>query len=77
MAQIDLSRFKSVTKERNTIQKKVSAAYCTFEMNGEKYFQIDTMGNDDREIPGKISQSIQLDKESALFLIKLLTKEFL
>lgn len=38
--------------------------------------QIDTYGKSDRTIPEKISQSIQLDRESAKFLVKLLVNEF-
>lgn len=50
--------------------------YTVFKENGAKFVQIDTYGKSDREIPGKISQSIQLDSESAKFLVELLTKEF-
>ena len=38
--------------------------------------QIDTYGKNDRAIHEKISQSIQFDKESAKFLVDLLSKEF-
>ena len=50
--------------------------YSVFEIDGQKYFQIDTYGKSDREIPGKISQTIQLDKECAKFLVEKLRKEF-
>ena len=35
-----------------------------------------TYGKNDRVIPEKISQSIQIDRESAKFLVKLLLSEF-
>ena len=34
--------------------------------------QIDTFGSQDREIPGKLSQTIQLDRRAALQLTKIL-----
>lgn len=76
MAQINLENFQRLEKERNTIHTKVAATYSVFEMHGEKYFQIDSYGNNDREMPGKISQSFQLDQKTAEFLINLLIKEF-
>ncbi|MFR5731522.1 MAG: methionyl-tRNA formyltransferase [Clostridium sp.] len=54
----------------------MQATYSVFEKTGQKYFQIDTYGKSDREIPGKISQSFQLDKECAKFLVERLKKEF-
>lgn len=68
MAQISLDNIKKIEKNRNTIHEKVHAAYTVFEMDGEKYVQIDTYGRIDRENPEKISQSIQFDKETATFL---------
>ena len=64
MAQISLDNIKKIEKNRNTIHEKVHAAYTVFEMDGEKYVQIDTYGRIDRENPEKISQSIQFDKET-------------
>lgn len=76
MAQINLSKIKRIDKQRNVIHAKVFSTYCVFEDCGEKYIQIDTYGNSDREMPEKISQSLQLDKATAKFLVNLLTKEF-
>ena len=76
MAQISLDSIKKVLKTRNTIHEKVHATYTVFEMDGEKYVQIDTYGRIDRENPEKISQSFQLDKQAARFLIDILNEEF-
>ena len=76
MAQIDLDTIKRIEKERNLMHEKVFATYSAFNIAGDKYVQLDTYGKSDREIPGKISQSIQLDEESARFLVKLLVNEF-
>lgn len=76
MAQISLESIKKIDKYRNTVHEKVYATYTTFEMDGEKYVQIDTYGRIDRENPEKISQSFQLDRATAKFLVKLLCEEF-
>lgn len=76
MAQINLNKLKKIEKQRNTIHPKVNATYTVFEMEGDKYVQIDTFGKDDRENPEKISQSIQLDRETAKFIVNLLVREF-
>ena len=76
MAQINLDNFKRFEKERNIVHNKVVATYSVFEMHGEKYFQIDSYGNSDREMPGKVSQSFQLDRKTAECLVNLFVKEF-
>jgi hypothetical protein len=42
----------------------------------KKYVQFDTYGRIGRENPEKISQSIQLDKDTAKFLVDILRTEF-
>ena len=72
MAQINVKDIKKIEKARNSIHEEAPATYTVFEDGGEKYFQIDTYGRNDREFPEKISQSIQLTKESARVLVRLL-----
>lgn len=76
MAQINLKNIKRIDKKRNLIHDKVHTTYTIFEADGNKYIQLDTYGKIDRENPEKISQSIQLDRETARFLVDLLVKEF-
>lgn len=76
MAQISLENIKKIEKQRNVIHEKVHTTYSIFELDEKKYVQIDTYGRLDRENPEKISQSIQLDKEAAEFLVNILIKEF-
>lgn len=76
MAQLDMQKIKKIEKFRNTIHEKVLATYSVFTKDEVKYFQIDTYGKEDRQIPEKISQSIQIDQETAQFLVDLLRKEF-
>lgn len=72
MAQISVKEIKKIEKVRNSVHEEAPATYTVFEDGGEKYFQIDTYGRNDREFPEKISQSIQLTKESARHLVRLL-----
>ena len=76
MAQIDISKIEKLNKDRNTIHEKVYTTYSSFDSCDKHYVQIDTYGRSDREQPGKISQSIQLDKDSAAFVFDLLKREF-
>ena len=76
MAQISLESIKKIDKQRNTVHDKVHTTYTVFEMDGETYVQLDTYGRIDRETPGKSSQTIQFDRETAEFLVNLLKNEF-
>ena len=76
MAQLDLNNIKQIDKHKNYVHEKVYTTYTIFYEGREKYVQIDTYGKSDRELPGKISQSIQVDKETARYLISLLQSEF-
>lgn len=62
-------------KSRHTIHKKTEATYFTvLDNDGTKYLQIDTYGSDEREMPGKVSQSIQFSPKAIEQLKKLLQK---
>jgi hypothetical protein len=62
-------------KARNTIQDSVRATYCTFGKNGQKFFQIDTYGTNERENLDVPSQIIQFDKAFAKKLVSILINE--
>lgn len=76
MAQINVKDMKKIDKARNSVHEEAPATYTIFEDGGEKYFQIDTYGRNEREFPEKISQSIQLNKESARRLARLLIETY-
>lgn len=76
MAQLDIEKVEKLHKDRNMVHEKVYTTYSTFNSCGKYYVQIDTYGRSDREQPGKISQSIQLDEKSAKFVFDLLKAEF-
>ena len=76
MAQINLNNIDRLEKQRNVVHDEVYATYSIFELYGKKYVQLDTYGRVGRENPEKISQSIQLNKETAKFLVDLLSDVF-
>ncbi len=76
MALLLAEKLSRIEKERNSIHKPTTATYTTFISCGKHYFQIDTYGSDDRVMPEKVSQSIQLDEEAAKIIVDLLKKEF-
>ncbi len=76
MALLNIENFKLITKEKNNIHQKTDAKYTYFDIQGKRYFQIDTFGTAERKNPHKCSQSVQLDKEMAKDLILILQKVF-
>lgn len=76
MAQISIESIRKITKQRNSVHEKVDSTYTVFEENGKKYVQFDTYGRIGRENPEKLSQTFQLDHESARYIVKLLIEEF-
>lgn len=76
MARISVDTIKKIEKSRNAVHEKVYTTYTTFESDDERYVQIDTYGRVDRENPDKISQSFQIDRDTAKFLVNLLKEEF-
>ena len=76
MALIQKENIERLDKERYNVHKPVQGTYTIFEKDGKKFFQLDTYGSVNRKMPEKISQSFQIDKETAIYFIDLLTKEF-
>jgi hypothetical protein len=68
--------FEEKVMDRNSIHDEISASYTVFERDDRKFIQIDSYGRDEREIPGKKSQTIQLDREGAAALFQILKREF-
>ena len=61
---------------RGRVHGEVACTYATFEIEGRRYLQLDTYGSSDRAFPGKISQSIQVDREGARALKRVLDRSF-
>lgn len=76
MAQINLNSIKRIDKQRNVVHDEVYSTYSVFEIDDERYVQLDTYGRVGRENPEKLSQTIQLNRDTAKFLVDLLSREF-
>jgi hypothetical protein len=68
--------FVPTQKEANRVHDTVECGWTRFELDGEMYLQLDTYGSNQRQIPGKVSQSIQFDAESASALLRVLRQTF-
>ena len=69
-------KFDKLDSERNQLQEEVEAKYAVFERDGKGFVQINTYGRATRENPGKLSQTIQLDRQGAEALVAILRKAF-
>lgn len=63
-------------KERQRPHGPVDCSVSAFQNNGATFLQLETHGSADRKIPGKVSQSIQLDREAARKLKRILEETF-
>ena len=68
--------FEPTQMDRNSLHEEVKATYSVFRWDDRVLLQIDTFGRPDRKIPGKKSQTIQIDHQAALQLYRILQEEF-
>jgi len=61
---------------RASLHQEIKAKYAVIEKEGRVLLQIDTYGRSDREHPGKVSQTLQLDRQGAERLFRILKSEF-
>ena len=71
-----IRKFEKLDAERNQLQGEVEAKYAVFERDGKGFVQINTYGRADRKLPGKLSQTIQLDRQGAEALVAILKNAF-
>jgi hypothetical protein len=62
--------------DRNSIHDAIDAKFTSFERDGRVFIQIDSYGRQGRKRPYQKSQSIQLDRASAITLSRILRREF-
>jgi len=66
--------------QRKTLRLQPTRVICRYAVDelpgGGKLLQLDTHGSDEREIPGKVSQTLQLNEQAALVLWEILGREF-
>jgi hypothetical protein len=71
-----VTKFSRVTKDRIGTPKTTECGFCQVEIGGTYYLLFETYGAADRAIPGKVSQSLHLDRERATELKSLLEQHF-
>jgi hypothetical protein len=71
-----VTRFLPVTKDRLGRPKTAECGFCKIELDGTQYVLLETYGAADRAIPGKVSQSLHLDRERAAELKAVLNSLF-
>ncbi|MFC7985268.1 hypothetical protein [Streptomyces sp. NPDC057336] len=71
-----IQEFQSVPSDSQRVHGPVTCGYRSFTVEGRRILQLDTYGSTERQIQGKISQSIQLDADAARDLLKLITDSF-
>jgi len=70
-----VQNIKEGYKDKEQIHGKTECSYyVVHDKAGKKYLQLDTYGSSERQIPGKVSQSIQFSPEAIKQLKKLLEK---
>ncbi|WP_193044301.1 hypothetical protein [Mycolicibacterium baixiangningiae] len=75
MALID--RFEHVSSDKNALHRPVTCGWRMFNVDGGGVIlQLDTYGTAERQIPNKVSQSIQLDSRAAGVLLGLIRDTF-
>lgn len=57
-------------------ETNVDCLYLVGERDGKKVIQLNTYGPSKREIPNKLSQTLQFDAAGARELVDILTREF-
>lgn len=71
-----IRNFERKEMERVSLHDEIEATYSVFECDGRVLLQIDSYGRADREMPGKKSQTIQLDRDGARALFDIIKREF-
>lgn len=71
-----LVEFERGQLNRFQLHDPIDAKYYVHEVDGRKLLQLSMFGRSSREIPGKVSQTIQLDEKAAKQLHDILKNTF-
>jgi hypothetical protein len=71
-----IKSFTEKTLDRHSRHTEVEATWCIGGQGSTKFLQIDTYGSRDRQLGGKVSQSIRLDARMAGQLRSLIDRAF-
>jgi hypothetical protein len=68
--------FQKVNPRPGGRHRSTDCGYRWFDLDGERILQLDTYGSNERQDVGTVSQSIQVDRERAAELKKVLEQAF-
>jgi hypothetical protein len=71
-----IKSFTKLQQDSTRVHDAVDCGYRVFESAGKHYLQLDTYGSRDRALPGKTSQTIQLDEFGARELTSIIRAAF-
>ena len=66
--------FEAIELKANARHTETKGGWSIQGQDGEKFIQINTVGSDDRDIPGKVSQTLRLSREAIEQLAELARK---
>jgi hypothetical protein len=69
-----IRKFDELDLKANARHTETKGGFSIQGQDGEKFIQINTVGSDDRVIPGKVSQTLRLSKEAVEQLAELARK---
>ncbi len=69
-----IRRFDELELKTNARHSETYGGWSVQGQDGEKFLQINTMGSADREIPGKVSQTLRLSRDAVEQLAELAKK---
>jgi hypothetical protein len=69
-----IRKFEALDLKANARHTETAGGWSIQGQNGEKFIQINTVGSADREIPGKVSQTLRLSKDAVEQLAELAKK---
>ncbi|MER6462283.1 hypothetical protein ABT278_17620 [Streptomyces sp. NPDC001228] len=71
-----IKKFEAVTSDVQRVHGPVTCGFRAFTVDSQRVLQLDTYGSAERQIEGKISQSVQLDASAAQKLIEIIEEAF-
>jgi hypothetical protein len=69
-------KFEERPLDPKAIHKPVECGFRAVEIDGQRILQLETYGSAERQMPEKVSQSIQLDIRAARWLKQILESSF-
>jgi hypothetical protein len=71
-----VTAFNRVAKDRLGRPKETECGFAAVEVDGTRYLLLESYGAADRKIPGKVSQSMHIDRQRAIELRDILEDAF-